>query len=139
MRRALVRSAVTALTIWSYRPVRFAATIVFLLLGMAAFFALADAGRPSQAPSRYTQTWGKDYSSTTCADFGDVMSPGQRFAAAADMLTAARGQDRATTMPSDALVQQFATGLDTACALPDLQLTEVGAGLYLTERNWFRP
>jgi len=114
------------------------------LTALVAVTILALAGcSPSHttvAPDKYTQTWATDYASTTCTDYTTVMSAHQRWAAAADMLTGARNKgDGGTGMPSDELVTTFMGGVDTACVVPTMTITDVAVGLYLTERTRFQP
>lgn len=89
---------------------------------------------------KYTQTWSKSYSSTSCDEWNSEMSDGQRFAAAADMLAGARNNgDGGSGLPNDSLIGQFQGGVTTACVVPSANIAEIGAGLYLTERETFRP
>ena len=68
------------------------------------------------------------------------MSDAQQFAASADMLTGARNKgDGGTGLPPDALIEQFQDGVTTACVVPTATVAEIGAGVYLTERETFRP
>jgi hypothetical protein len=67
------------------------------------------------------------------------MTSGQRFAAAADMLTSARNKgDGGSGLPPDSLIANFESGVTTACVPPATNLAEVGALLYLSEPV-FRP
>lgn len=89
--------------------------------------------------SKYAQTWPKSYSDTTCSDWTAEMSPQQRFAGAADMLTSARNKgDEAEGLPPDALISEFEDGITNVCVVPTMSLAEVAVGLYLTEDR-FRP
>lgn len=84
--------------------------------------------------SKYTQTWGKQYSDTTCADWNDDMTGQQQFAAAADILTSARNKiDGGTGLPSEALIREFEGGITTVCVEPTMTLTDATYGLYATE------
>lgn len=92
----------------------------------------------SVAVGKYEQTWGKPYDQTTCADFKNAMTDQQRWAMAADMLTGARTKgDGISAMPSDALVTTFRDGLSYVCVDDNLTMTDMGAGLYQTERERF--
>ena len=94
----------------------------------------------TSADDKYEQTWPKSYSSTTCQEWIAEMTADQRWAAAADMLSAARNKsDGGQGVPPDSLVDEFMGGVTTACVFPEMLLAEVGAGLYLTERARFRP
>jgi hypothetical protein len=100
----------------------------------------AGSGSSADDVSKYRQTWGKPYASTTCAEWKATMAPAQRFAAAADMLTGARNKgDGGTRLPPDSLISTFQSGVTNACAIDTMSITDVGAGLYLTERQRFRP
>lgn len=102
--------------------------------------AACSSGGSSDSTDKYEQTWTKSYSSTTCAEWNEELTDRQQWAASADMLTGARNRgDGGTGLPSDALVDEFQGGVTTACAVPSMSLAEVGAGLYLTERERFRP
>ena len=95
----------------------------------------------STADSRYTQTWPKSYSSTTCQEWAATMTEQQKFAAAADMLTSARNKgDGGKGVPPDALITYFQSGISNVCpTAPSMSLAETGATLYLTERTKLRP
>jgi hypothetical protein len=93
----------------------------------------ASAGADDSA-SKYTQTWGKQYSDTTCSDWNGEMTGQQQFAAAADILTSARNKiDDGSGLPSDALVREFEGGITTVCVEPTMTLTDATYGLYATE------
>lgn len=88
----------------------------------------------SPSVSKYTQTWSKDYASTTCAQWRRAMSDEQQFAAAADILTAARNKiDGGTGLPSDSLIIEFQGGITTSCVIPKATLTDITYLLYNTE------
>jgi hypothetical protein len=92
------------------------------------------------APGKYDQTWATPYSETTCADWDSTMNDHEQWVAAADMLTGARNKgDGGDGMPSDALIDEFQSGITTACVVPTMTLTDAGVGLYLTDRARFRP
>lgn len=97
----------------------------------------SDSG--SSRASKYTQTWPKAYDRTTCDEWSGEMSGRQKWAAAADMLTAARNKgDGGTGLPGDSLITEFQGAVTTACVVPTMSITEVGVGIYLTEPR-FRP
>lgn len=99
-----------------------------------------SAGSEESSNDRYEQTWPKQYSSTTCAEWNDSMTDEQQWAASADMLTGARNTgDGGEGLPPDSLVDEFQSDVTTACVEPTMSLAEVGAALYLTERDRFRP
>lgn len=90
--------------------------------------------------AKYTQTWPDSYSSTTCDDWNTRMTDAQQFAAAADMLAGARNKgDGGTGLPEDSLITEFQAGITNVCVEPTMTLTDAGAGLYLTERDRFKP
>lgn len=94
-----------------------------------------DAGSGGDdSTSKYTQTWSKQYSDTTCADWNNEMTAQQQFAAAADILTSARNKiDDGTGLPSDALIREFEGGITNVCVEPTMTLTDATYGLYATE------
>jgi hypothetical protein len=100
-----------------------------------------NAGSDSSDPSsKYEQTWTRPYGQTTCRQWLNRMSPGQRFAGAADMLTGARNKgDGGSGLPPDSLINQFKRDMDDACVNPSQKLTEIGAAVYLTGRSKYRP
>lgn len=113
-------------------------TAGLLLAGCASTDDGSGAGTSST--SKYDQTWDTSYAETTCTQWLEEMSPQQRFAAAADMLTGARNKgDGGDGLPSDDLINEFKAGVDNACVEPTAKLAEIGAALYLTERSTFRP
>lgn len=85
------------------------------------------------ADDKYTQTWGTPYNKTTCSQFLHDMTEQQRWVMAADMLTGARNLDQKTGLPSDSMVTEFEGGMETACVIDTMAMTDVGAGLYMTE------
>jgi hypothetical protein len=89
---------------------------------------------------KYDQTWPKSYGDTTCDEWSGEMTDAQQWTAAADMLTGARNKgDGGKGLPPDSLVDEFQGGVSTACVVPSMTLTDVGVGLYLTERSRFQP
>ncbi len=92
--------------------------------------ASTDAGERT-AVSRYQRTRTTSYGDTTCEQWQSAMANRQRFAAAADMLTAAWNKgDRGTGPPPDRLILAFVAGIGDACAVePSMSLAEVGGGL----------
>lgn len=100
--------------------------------------ATSAASTPATA-SRYAQTWTRPYSMTTCDDWSKRMSEGQKLAAAADTLAAARKRSNGgKALPSDALIREFRAGITGACIAPSMTLREVSDGLYKTDSR-FRP
>ncbi len=111
-----------------------------LPLAAALFVLPACSADTGGGTSKYDQTWPHPYSQTTCADWNDDMTSAQQWAAAADMLTGARNKgDGGEGLPPDPLVDEFRAGITTACVVDTMTLADVGAGLYLTERETFRP
>lgn len=82
---------------------------------------------------KYRQTWAIPYSQTTCSQFKVEMTAQQQWAMAADMLTNARNVDSNTGLPPDSMISEFEGGLHNACVIDTMTMSEVGAGLYLTE------
>ena len=89
----------------------------------------------STASNEFSQTWTKAYSETTCAEYKSQMTPDQQRVMAADMLVSARSVDKVTTMPGDQMVGTFRDGLTTACVVDTAKMNEMGAALYLTEKD----
>ena len=86
------------------------------------------------ATSKYDQTWPAPYSETTCVDWLDSMTPEQQFAAAADILAAARNKiDGGSGLPPDTLIDEFAGGVSNVCVEPSMTLMDATFGLYNTE------
>jgi hypothetical protein len=109
---------------------------------LAALTALGGCSSTGSNDSdKYTQTWPAAYSATTCAEWHDEMTAAQQWAAAADMLTAARNKgDGGTGLPPDTLVDEFRSGIGLACeAEATATLADIATGLYLTERATFQP
>lgn len=112
------------------------AALIAVIVGFASCQSAGgdDGAGVSGVDSKYVQTWEASYSETTCAEWLGEMTPAQQFAGAADMLTGARNKgDDGTGLPSDALIEEFAEGISTACVIPSMSLAEMGATLYLTE------
>ncbi|KLI07497.1 hypothetical protein ACT17_23380 [Mycolicibacterium conceptionense] len=100
---------------------------------MAAVVAGVGLAPSAAADDKYTQTWPTPYDQTTCKQFLGQMTAKQRWAMAADMLTGARNMKSKTGLPSDSMVTEFEGGLETACVIDTMTMTDVGAGLYMTE------
>ena len=84
--------------------------------------------------SKYEQTWGAAYTDTTCDDWNTLMTSAQQFAAAADILTAARNKiDGGEGLPPDSLISEFQAGVTNVCVIPSMTLTDATYGLYTTE------
>jgi hypothetical protein len=85
-------------------------------------------------PDKYTQTWSKSYSETTCDDWKGSMTDSQQFAAAADILTSARNKiDGGSGLPPDSLINEFQAGVTNVCVAPSMTITDATYGLYTTE------
>lgn len=133
---------------WYGGPLRL---ILLGSLGILVIIALATSGGdggsgdPGGATGgntdRYTQTWTKPYSSTTCNEWLGSMTGQQRFAAAADMLTRARNTgDGGTGLPPDSLILSFQSDVSEACsAQGSMSVAEVGASVYLIGRSMYMP
>jgi hypothetical protein len=79
----------------------------------------------------YHQTWTKSYATTTCKDWNQAMTPEQRFAAAADMLTAVRNGS-GLPFADDFMFMAFGDAISEGCLPPldILDVAEVAAALY---------
>lgn len=106
-----------------------AAAAVVLGVGLAPCAAADD---------KYTQTWPTPYGQTTCKQFLGQMTAKQRWVLAADMLTNARNMKAKIGLPSDSMITEFEGGLETACVIDTMTMTDVGVGLYMTEPR-FQP
>lgn len=115
-----------------------AAAALWLLVGCSS----GDASGSTDS-SKYTQTWSKDYSATSCKDWNDRMTDHQQFAAAADMLSAARDKrDGGSGVAPDDLIEQFQTDVTAVCTTnvgSREDIAEVGASVYLSGRSHYRP
>lgn len=120
------------------------AVLLASLAGCGGSSTTGDSADPGGAASKYTQTWAKNYSDTTCSEWNADMSGDQRFAAAADMLAAARNKgDGGTGLPPDSLITSFELDVTEGCSVPataDTQsVAETGASIYLIGREQYRP
>ena len=98
-----------------------------------------NSGAESLSPSKYDRTWQTAYSEPTCADWRSGMTEAERRTAAADMFTCARNKgDCGTGLPSDALVNEFAAGMMTPCGIDTANTAEIGAALYVTQRDRYQ-
>lgn len=83
---------------------------------------------------KYTQTWPTSYGRTTCADWSGSMTAQQRFAAAADILTATSSE-----VPSDDLANRLVADISEACSAPAATtqtLTDVSAAVTLLDPDY---
>jgi hypothetical protein len=116
--------------------------LAVLVVGVivVASFAFSKPNHQASAPTEYEQTWASSYSDTSCDDWNSQMTGQQRFAAAADMLSAARDKgDGAVGVAPDDLISDFEDGISNACVSGTQSLAETGAVLYLTERTRYQP
>ena len=101
-----------------------------------------DSGSSSSQESsndKYTQTWSQSYDSTSCLEWGSVMSEKEKWVASADMLSSMRKVDGlANPLPLDTLVDTFREAIDTACVVEDLNINEVAIGVYVSEELLFK-
>jgi len=99
-----------------------------------------SSGNQGAAANKYTQTWTKSYSSTTCDEWLHDMTSSQKFAAAADMLASARNKiDGGSGIPSDSLISEFQGGISNVCQdVPTWSIAETAVLLYQTEPR-FKP
>ena len=93
---------------------------------------------PIQVPEgKYTQTWKPHYDKTSCKDYQHVMTPHERWVAAADMLVAARSTITNEVFPPDPLVDGYAEGIDMVCtANPKFNIALAAAGLYAQDERF---
>ena len=99
----------------------------------------AGSGGAEGNPDKYEQTWPKNYADTTCSDWNDTLDDHQQWVAAADMLTGAQKTDGGSDVPGDSLIDTFRDGITTACVIPSQSLTDIGVGLYISEKARFAP
>jgi hypothetical protein len=110
-----------------------------LVIVLAVSLSGNDSSPSTVVADKYVQTWNQSYSETDCAEWNDVMTPAQQFAAAADILTSARNKiDGGVGLPPDSLISEFEAGITRVCVVPELPLTDATFGLYSTEPR-FRP
>lgn len=112
------------------------ALVGLFALGIAGCAESGSSGSDNEPASvdKYTQTWEKDYSETTCDDWNDLMSNKQQWAASADILSAARDKiDGGTGVAPDELIDEFQSGITNVCIVPTMTLTDASYGLYTTE------
>jgi hypothetical protein len=99
------------------------------MIAAAIFSAPTIGAEPDD--DKYTQTWPKPYSQTTCLEYRTEMTANQAWVMAADMLTGARDK-----LPSDAMASDFAKQMFTACE-PDIAAAEtmvdVGASVLVLD------
>jgi len=77
--------------------------------------AIACGGGPTS--TKYTQTWTKNYSATTCTDWNTSMNEHQKFVMAADfLLTFQKGDQADVAIPADTLINNFKADISTVCA-----------------------
>jgi hypothetical protein len=100
-----------------------------------------DDGGPAQDQgTAYRQTWPAEYAETTCGQFLSEMTYQQRYAAAADLLGAARTTDGGAVRPPDTLVKAYLADLDDVCAAGQTtSLARAGADLYRARGRTYRP
>lgn len=132
------------------RTIHFAASPVVALIALSSCsssepaavpdpVASASVATPSPSDSpvkvpegKYTQTWKPRYDETSCKAYQTVMTPHERWVAAADMLSAARASSGINELlPPDPLVDGFAEGIDMVCiANPTFNIALAAAGFY---------
>jgi hypothetical protein len=114
---------------------------VLLLTACGSAAASPATKSPSASPTvdKYAQTWTKQYSQTTCADWEKSMTPAQQFSAAADILTSGRNKvDNGTGMPSDPLIKEFQTAVTDYCVIPSMKVTDATYAVYMDGKK-YRP
>jgi len=101
---------------------------------------LAHRGEGSDG-DRYVQSWPQDYAQTTCEEWLGEMTDAQQWAAAADMLAAARNdRDGGEGVPDDYLISLFQEDVTEGCrASGQVSVADAGAVVYLTGREKYRP
>ena len=117
---------------------------LLLAMGLMQCREAAPEGEQGTAPAsdadRYRQSWGKNYSDTSCSEWHQQMTSAQRFAAAADMLVGARGVDGGEGLPPDSLISQFEGDIGEACEAGNvLPLNEVAVGIYVIGKQTYGP
>ncbi|MDR6613603.1 hypothetical protein [Leifsonia sp. 1010] len=115
------------------------ATTAVLALGLVGCSSSSHEALSGDETSidKYTQTWPKQYSDTTCEDWNNQMTPAQQFAAAADILSSARDKlDGGTGVAPDDLIRQFQSGITNVCVIDSMTLTDASYGLYATEARF---
>ena len=124
-----------------HSPFGFVATGLVLSGVMTLGTSCSGGADPIASTDKYTQTWTKTYSATTCAEWGAEMSSAQQWAAAADMLTGARNKgDGGVGLPPDVLITQFAHDVTVGCsAVGTVTVAETGASIYLIGRAKYQP
>lgn len=118
--------------------------VLFAVPILVIVVALIVSSHHSGSGSEYTQTWSKDYASTTCSDWTDQMTAQQRFAASADILSAARDKiDGGSGVAPDSLIRSFEGEIDDACAkpqpAPNETLTDVTLFIYQADHATYAP
>ena len=93
------------------------------------------------APTKYTQTWAKPYSTTTCADWRDAMGEHQKFVMAADiLLTSQRKLKADAPIPSDQLIGQFQGQIQGLClTYPTDEVSTAAYIVWTTGSDVFAP
>lgn len=116
-------------------------TAIAALLALAGCSTSTTTSADDPAIAKYKQTWTKNYGQTSCSELHSVMTAHQRWAAAADMLSAARHADSGTTdMPEDSLVTKFLGQVDAYCDSGDYaSVADAGGNVYGNERAKFQP
>jgi hypothetical protein len=115
--------------------------VLILIAGSGGSGSRTGGTTTSAGADSLVQTWGKNYSETTCAEWSSAMTPQQRYAAAADMLTGARNKgDGGQGLPPAPLIRTFMADVSEGCsATDDWSVAEVGASIYLIGRDLYRP
>lgn len=101
-----------------------------------------DESPDEPATDKYTQTWTKSYSTTTCDDWQDSMTDAQTWAAAADILTSGRNKiNGGTGLPPESLITSFRDDITEGCTadVPGLIITDVAYGVYTIGHDQYGP
>jgi hypothetical protein len=96
-------------------------------LGLAPLACETYASKPLTV-DRYHQTWLEPYDQTTCAEWRTKLTPAQRWAGAAGLLTLSRTpQDAASGRPAASVVDQFEAEIEADCRRAGAESATVSA------------
>jgi len=87
---------------------------------------------------KFEQTWKKNYTKTTCAEWTDSMNEHETFVAASDMLLDLRRADDPNSGLLPDVINEFKQGITKAC-VGDLTISDVAVVVYTTDTATFKP
>lgn len=95
----------------------------------------------SPTSTKYTQTWTKAYSETTCEDWRSLMDEHQKFVMAADILFTSQKKVKSdVSIPDDALIGQFQGQIQGLCLThPTDEVTTAAFLVWTTGNDVFAP